>query len=365
MSSLLPIHGGSIPSTRSWTDILPTNSYPFHNALSPIVSTLFTGSAIVVKSSEQTAFSASYFISIARNALAACNHSPNLVQSVICWPQTANHLTSHPGISHITFIGSRAVAHQVCASAAKALTPVCVELGGKDPAIILDDLSPYDLEHKVLPILMKGIFVSAGQNCIGIERIIALPRSYEILLPLLEKRIRDLRVGTTFPPAPLSSASLNPNNRNNNVGFGHDGGNNDSIDIGPLISPQPIPHLHSLIRSAVSMGATLHVGGPDDQTHRLSNTHYFSPSLLSSLQPDMPISQQELFAPIALLFPATSLTHAISIANSTPFALGASVFGTSSTDLETCTTEIKAGMVSVNDFGAYYATGMPFGGVKG
>ncbi|KAL8714964.1 MAG: hypothetical protein Q9225_006472 [Loekoesia sp. 1 TL-2023] len=86
-------------------------NYPFHNALSPIISALFTGSALLLKPSEQTAFSSSYFISIARNALSACSHSPNLIQSLVCWPQTANHLTSHPGISHITFIGSRSVAH--------------------------------------------------------------------------------------------------------------------------------------------------------------------------------------------------------------------------------------------------------------
>ncbi|KAL9591705.1 MAG: hypothetical protein Q9179_007454 [Wetmoreana sp. 5 TL-2023] len=114
-------------------------NYPFHNALSPIISTLFTGSALLLKSSEQVAFSSHYFTSIARTALSACGHSPHLIQSLICWPQTANHLTSHPGISHVTFIGSRSIAHTVCASAAKALTPVCVELGGKDPAVILDD----------------------------------------------------------------------------------------------------------------------------------------------------------------------------------------------------------------------------------
>ncbi|KAL8902965.1 MAG: hypothetical protein Q9171_007550, partial [Xanthocarpia ochracea] len=165
------------------------DSYPFHNALSPIISTLFTGSALVVKSSEQTAFSATYFTSVARNALSACGHSSNLIQSVVCWPQTANHLTSHPDISHITFIGCRPIAHIVCASAAKALIPVCVELGGKDPALVLDSISDYDLEHKTVPILMKGTFISSGQNCIGIERIIACPRSYDRLIPLLEKQI--------------------------------------------------------------------------------------------------------------------------------------------------------------------------------
>ncbi|KAL8896207.1 MAG: hypothetical protein Q9207_007816, partial [Kuettlingeria erythrocarpa] len=170
--------------------VLHTNeltSYPFHNALSPVISTLFTGSALILKPSESTAFSSAYFISIARHALSALNHPPNLVQSLPMWPSTANHLTSHPGISHITFIGSRPVAHAVCTSAAKSLIPVCVELGGKDPAIILDSVSPPDLEHKVVPILMRGIFTSAGQNCIGIERIIACPRSYSLLIPLLER----------------------------------------------------------------------------------------------------------------------------------------------------------------------------------
>ncbi|KAL8644851.1 MAG: hypothetical protein Q9210_007039, partial [Variospora velana] len=188
-------------------------NYPFHNALSPIISTLFTGSALLLKPSESTAFSSAYFTSIARSALTACSHSPYLIQSLPCWPSTANHLTSHPGISHITFIGSRPVAHAVCASASGSLTPVCVELGGKDPTVLLDSLSPHRLEHHVLPILMKGIFTSAGQNCIGIERIIALPNTYALLLPLLTTRIQNLRLGSS-----LHSSS------NNNT-------NNETIDI--------------------------------------------------------------------------------------------------------------------------------------
>ncbi|KAL8728692.1 MAG: hypothetical protein Q9181_005265, partial [Wetmoreana brouardii] len=314
-------------------------NYPFHNALSPIISTLFTGSALLLKSSEQTAFSSHYFSSIARTALSACGHSPHLVQSLICWPQTANHLTSHPEISHITFIGSRSIANAVCASAAKALTPVCVELGGKDPAVILDDLSPYELEHKVVPILMKGIFTSAGQNCIGIERIIALPRSYNLLIPILESRIRNLRIGSAL--------------------------HEEDIDIGALISSSRFPHLTSLIQSAVSAGADLLVGGSPYTHPQHPKGHYFTPTLLTNVTTSMQIAQEELFAPIALLMRASTPSHAIEIANSTPYALGASIFGNNTHDLETCTTRLKAGMVSVNDFGAYYATGLPFGGTKG
>ncbi|KAL8994883.1 MAG: hypothetical protein Q9188_006943, partial [Gyalolechia gomerana] len=327
-------------------------NYPFHNALSPIISTLFTGSALLLKSSEQTAFSSSYFTSIARNALSACSHSPNLIQSVVCWPQTANHLTSHPGISHITFIGSRSVAHTVCASAAKALNPVCVELGGKDPAIILDSITPSELENKVLPILMRGIFTSAGQNCIGIERIIACPRSYNLLIPLLETRIRNLRLGPSLP----STNTTNDTNTDNDI----------ITDIGPLISSSRFPQLQSLISSAVFQGAYLHCGGKPYIHPTHPHGHYFTPTLLSAITPKMPIAQTELFAPICLLMLASCPAHAISIANSTPYALGASVFGSpSDPDIDTCVSGIQAGMVSVNDFGAYYATGLPFGGVKG
>ena len=345
---------------RRSNELISTNSYPFHNALSPIISTLFTGSAILVKSSEQTAFSANYFTSIARNALSACGHSPNLVQSLVCWPQTANHLTSHPGISHITFIGSRPVAHIVCASAAKALIPVCVELGGKDPAVVLDSVSDYDLEHKVVPILMKGIFTSSGQNCIGIERIIACPRLYDRLITLLTKQIRGLRLGSALPPP---SHSEKEQDTTNNA--------HENIDIGAMISPASFPYLTSLISSAISSGATLQAGTGKPHTHPVHpQGHYFSPTLLTGITKDMPIAATELFAPIALLMRASNTENAIEIANSTPHALGASVFGNPSSssnksDMEKCVREIKAGMISINDFGAYYAVGLPFGGRGG
>ncbi|KAL8755017.1 MAG: hypothetical protein Q9184_004927 [Pyrenodesmia sp. 2 TL-2023] len=329
-------------------------NYPFHNAFSPIISTLFTGSALILKPSESTAFSSAYFTSIARHAISALHHNPNLIQSLSMWPSTANHLTSHPGISHITFIGSRPVAHTVCASAAKSLTPVCVELGGKDSAIILDSVSPSELEQKVVPILMRGIFTSAGQNCIGIERIIACPRSYSLLLLLLEHRIKNLRLGSSLPSPTDFTDPTNQNQEHENV------------DIGPLISSARFPFLSQTISSAVAQDAKLHCGGTPYIHPKYPQGHFFAPTFLSSVTPDMTIASTELFAPIAVLMRASDASDAIRIANSTPYALGASFFGApSDPNVERCVKEVKAGMVSVNDFGAYYATGLPFGGVKG
>ena len=154
-------------------------------------------------------------------------------QSVMCWPEVAPHLTSHPGIAHITFIGSRPVAHHVAASASKSLTPLCIELGGKDAAIILDDTRNIE---SVSSVLMRGVFQSCGQNCVGIERIIATPKSYPQLVRILESRISKLRLGSILD----------------------DG---TGIDCGAIISDAQFGRLEELVADAVKHGARLLVGG--------------------------------------------------------------------------------------------------------
>ena len=315
-------------------------NYPFHNFISPVISALFTGNAIVVKPSEQTCWSADYFLRIIRGALVACGHSQELVQSVVCLPETADHLTSHPKIRHITFIGSRNVAFKVCASAAKSLTPVTVELGGKDPAVVLDDARTLRSLEDLCAILMRGTFQSAGQNCIGFERVIAQPKAYARILQIVEPKIRALRLGSIT------------------LGTG-------TVDMGSMISDRSFDRLEYLIQAAVDSGATLHCGGYRYKHPKYPNGHYFQPTLISGVTSDMQIAQTELFAPIFLLMRADTITDAVDLANSTSYGLGASVFGHSRSDVDYCVKNIQAGMVAVNDFGAYYACSLPFGGVKG
>ncbi|PYH94279.1 aldehyde dehydrogenase-like protein C21C3 [Aspergillus ellipticus CBS 707.79] len=326
---------GVVSACVSW-------NYPFHNFISPVISAIFAGNAIVVKPSEQTAWSSAFFLEVIRGALSSCGHSRDLVQSIVCLPAVADHLTSHPDISQLTFIGSKPVAHKVCESAAKALTPVTVELGGKDPALVLDDPRTVNEIPAIASILMRGVFQSAGQNCIGVERIIALPGVYDKLLSLVSERIKPLRLGSVL----LDSPTTTP-------------------DVGAMISPASFDRLESLIADAVHHGARLIHGGSrfSHPTHPLG--HYFTPTLLADVTPSMRIAQTELFAPVFLLMRASSVTHAISIANSTDYGLGASVFGYNQSDIALCISSIKSGMVSVNDFGSYYAVQLPFGGVKG
>lgn len=323
---------GVVAALVSW-------NYPFHNLMGPIISAIFSGNGIVVKVSEQTAWSSSYFLDIARGALSVHGHDPELVQMVACWPETAGHLTSHPGISHITFIGSQTVAHHVAASAAKSLTPVVAELGGKDPFIVLESAGGRkdgDLP-RIRDIILRGTFQAAGQNCIGIERVISSGAVYDRLIEMLEPRVKAIRLG---PDA----------------------------DMGAMISDASFTRLEELIAEAVSQGARLLAGGKRYAHPDHPKGHYFQPTLLVDVTPSMRIAQNECFAPVLTMLRAksSSAEDILAVANAPDFGLGASVHGSERDPaLQPIVRGLKAGMVAVNDFAAYYAVQLPFGGVAG
>ncbi|KAI4860303.1 ALDH-like protein [Hypoxylon rubiginosum] len=319
---------GVVAALVSW-------NYPFHNLLGPIISSIFAGNGVVVKVSEQTCWSAAYYTMIARGALVAHGHDPQLIQSVVCWPQTAGHLTSHPGIGHLTFIGSRPVCHQVAASAAKSLTPVVAELGGKDAAVILDSAEP-DL-GRIVDILMRGTFQASGQNCIGIERIIAAPGVYDKLVAMLEPRVKALRLGL-------------------------------DLDVGAMVSDVSFARLEALVDDAVSRGARLLAGGRRYVHPDHPSGFYFTPTLLVDVTPAMAVASEECFGPIMTILraPSSAAPDLLALANAPDFGLGASVWGRDADPvLKEVVSGIRAGGVAVNDFAVFYAVQLPFGGVGG
>lgn len=210
-------------------------------------------------------------------------------------------------------------------------------MGGKDAAIILDDVPNI---KALSSLLMRGVFQSASQNCIGIERMVVLPKLYSTLVEILEERIRKLRPGSVL-----------------------DG---DEVDCGAMISAVGFDKLESWIEDAVKKGARCLVGGKRLIHPKYPQGHYFSPTLLVDVTEDMLIAQNETFAPICVLMRAKDVTHAIHLANSTEYGLGGSVFGRNKRNLDRVVREFKSGMVSVNDFGVYYLNqSLPFGGVRG
>lgn len=320
---------GLVAALVSW-------NYPFHNFISPVITALFSGNAVLVKVSEQVAWSATYFTAVARGALVACGHDPALVQTVVCWPQTAGYITSHPAIRHITFIGSRAVCQKVAASAAKPLTPVVAELGGKDASVVLDSVSEGDLP-RVVGTLMRGTFQASGQNCIGIERIIAGPKVYDKLVGMLEPRVRALRLGPEG-------------------------------DMGAMISDANFGRLEGLVGDAILKGARVLVGGKRYTHPDHPSGLYFAPTLVADVTAAMEISREECFGPIMVLMRAESgkAEDLLALANAPEYGLGSSVYGSERDPaLGKVVTGLQAGMVAVNDFAAFAAVQLPFGGVRG
>ncbi|KAI0800757.1 meiotic sister-chromatid recombination aldehyde dehydrogenase [Fomes fomentarius] len=325
---------GVVAAIVSW-------NYPLHNAWSPIIAALFAGNSVVLKCSENVVWSTQWFVQAIKECLKACGHDEELVQLVCCYPEEAPALTKSPFIRHITFIGSERVGRIVAQDATEYLTPVTLELGGKDPAILLPST---DLE-KYASLLMRGIYQNAGQNCIGIERILVHESQYDDLFHLLTERAEKLRPGHSLKSPGDGIAPV--------------------ADVGAMISGERFPGLQQAIQDAVNQGATLTVGGEPWTHPYLEKGSYFKPTLLGDVNPDAAIAQSELFAPIGLIIKYETVEQAIEIANSTRYGLGASVFGPVR---ETClkvAKRLQCGMVAINDFGVFYlCQDLPFGGTK-
>ncbi|KAJ7739684.1 meiotic sister-chromatid recombination aldehyde dehydrogenase [Mycena maculata] len=318
---------GVVAAIVSW-------NYPLHNAWSPIIASLFAGNAIVLKCSEHVFWSTQWFVAAIRKCLSACGHDPELVQLVCCFPEQADALTRSPRIKHITFIGSETVGRKIAIAATDHLTPVTLELGGKDPAIILEGT---DLQ-KWASIWMRGIFQNVGQNCIGIERVIVHQSQHNELYDLLQKRVEMLRLGPVLAPT--------------------DTGFVNTVDSGAMISRDRFESLANVIQEANDQGADVH-GGAQYQHVYQDKGYYFQPTIVGPVTPAMRIAQEELFAPVATLMPYDTLEEAIDIANGTRYGLGASVFGPSQDLCVEVAKQLECGMVSVNDFGVFYVRAWP------
>ncbi|GAA6046801.1 hypothetical protein JCM3770_005649 [Rhodotorula araucariae] len=317
---------GVVAALVSW-------NYPLHNALGPIVAALAAGDAIVVKPSEQVAWSSLIFIDAVRSCLRACGEDPELVQIVVTLPESVEALTGDPRIKHITFIGSEEVGKKVALKAAEVGTPVLLELGGKDPAVLCPSA---DLKY-FADTWMRGVFQSGGQNCIGTERFLVHSSLYESFVSTMRERISALELGDVLSPSAAGQ----------------------QIDVGAMISDRLFSDLEGLIAQAVKEGARCLVGG---KRADVSAGHFFQPTLLVDVTPSMAIAQQEIFAPVMTVMSYETLDEAIALANGTRYGLGAAVFGRSQTECRYVMDRLECGMVCSNVF--YLNQSLPFGGAK-
>ncbi|KAJ2797310.1 Meiotic Sister-Chromatid recombination aldehyde dehydrogenase [Coemansia guatemalensis] len=320
---------GLVAALVSW-------NYPFHNTVGPIISALFSGNAIVVKASEHVAWSMTYWEQMVRRALNVCGHDPELVQFVTGFADIGTALTSSPLIDHITFIGSPEVGKLVMRSASENLTPVTLELGGKDCAIVFADA---DLSQ-CLPVLMRSVIQNASQNCIGIERILIQEQIYDKVVEEMSRRMKAVRVGSILDDGP------------------------NKVDCGAMVLPNCFDRLEALITDAVNKGARCLVGGHRYAHPDHSKGQYFEPTLLVDVTPDMDITFNETFGPIMVLMKFSTEQDGLKKVHSSPYGLGSSVFSGDRARGRRVALKLRTGMANVNDFGVnYICQSLPFGGV--
>jgi acyl-CoA reductase-like NAD-dependent aldehyde dehydrogenase len=305
--------------------ISPWN-YPFSIAATETLGALVTGNAVVLKPSE---FTPLIGLELQRLLLAA-GLNPDLMQVVIGEGPSGAALIDAP-IDKLIFTGSVATGKRVAESAARKLLPVVLELGGKDPMIVLDDA---DLEIASSGALW-GAFMNAGQTCLSVERCYVHRSLYEKFLEACSNKIAKLRVG-------------------NGIG--------SEVEVGPLIHERQLRIVDEHVRDAVLHGARLLQGGK-----RLTELgpNFYAPTLLADVTRDMRIIREETFGPVLPVVPFGTDDEAIRLANDSDFGLAASVWTTNRSRGEAMAKQIKAGTVMINDvISCFGIAEAPHGGFK-
>jgi acyl-CoA reductase-like NAD-dependent aldehyde dehydrogenase len=309
--------------------ICPWN-FPFHNLFCPVIPALFAGNAVVAKISEWSSWSGADFVAIWQDALEKHGHSRDLVQIVTGYGETGANLVSS-GVDKVFFTGSPGTGKKVMAEASEKLTPVVLELGGKDPMIVCDDANL----SQVADAAMLGVFTACGQMCVGVERIYVFDEVYEPLLRALQQRVSALRQG---PPL---------------------GG--ELVDIGATTMPDQLDKIQALVDDAIAKGARALVGG---HRNRSLPGQFFEATLLVDVDHDMRIAKEECFGPVMTVIRVRNEDHLMQLVNDVPYGLGASVFTRDRKRADRIASRIRSGMAVANDYGiAYMVQALPFGGV--
>ena len=237
-------------------------------------------------------------------------------------------LTEHPLVAKVSFTGSTPVGKGIARAAADRLTRVTLELGGKNPAIVLKDAD----QQQVIEGLMAGSFLNQGQVCAASSRIYIEAPIFDNLVAGFEQAVKSLSVGP---------------------------GMDATTQINPLVSRQHRDKVASYLQDAKAKNAELISGatGPDAQGF------YIPPTLVINPDAALNLSREEVFGPVVNLIRVKDAEDALHQANDTDFGLTASLWTTSLQTAMAYTPRIQAGTVWVNSHTLIDAN-MPFGGVK-
>ncbi len=285
---------------------------------------LVCGNTVVFKPSSDTPLCACEVV----KALVKAGVPPGALNMVTGPAQTVGEaIVKHSRIGGLSFTGSKATGEWITKNA--GLKKVGLELGGKNPIIVMDDA---DLELAVEGILW-GAFGTTGQRCTAASRVIAHRKIRQRLLSALVTRARMLRLG----PGVLRTS-----------------------DVGPLINKAAQEKAAKYVGIGIAEGARLLCGG----NKPAGKGFFFKPTIFDNVEPDMRIAQEEIFGPVLSVIECDSLDSAIEIANSVEYGLSSSIYTRDVSAAFRAIEGIDAGLTYVNSSTIGSEVHLPFGGVK-
>ena len=303
--------------------ISPWN-YPFSTPASETLAALVTGNAVVLKPSELTPLVALKL----EELLHAAGVPRDIFQVVIGDGATGSALVNSP-VDKIVFTGSVGTGRRIAEAAAPRFLPVVLELGGKDPTIVLDDA---DLDTASSGVVW-GAFMNSGQTCLSIERCYVHRSVHDRFVEACVAKAGRLRVGN---------------------------GANPETEIGPMIHERQIQTVEAHVKDAVARGAKVLCGGT-----RLPElgASFYAPTVLTGVTHAMRIMKEETFGPVLPIMPFAADSEAIRLANDSVYGLAASVWTGSRARGEVIARRLRAGTVMVNDsISAFAISEAPHGG---
>jgi acyl-CoA reductase-like NAD-dependent aldehyde dehydrogenase len=305
--------------------ISPWN-YPFSIPATETLTALVAGDAVVLKPSEFTSLVALELESL----LHAAGVPKNVFQVVVGDGATGPALIRSQ-IDKLVFTGSVATGKRIAAAAAERLLPLVLELGGKDPMLVLDDA---DVEV-ASSAAVWGAFLNAGQTCLSVERCYVHRSLYDAFVKVCVEKTKKLKVG-----------------------YGFDRG----TDVGPMIHDRQLRIVESHVEDAVARGARILAGG--SRIPELGR-NFYQPTVLADVTQEMRIMREETFGPVLPIMAFDSDEEALRLANDSEYGLAASVWTGDRARGERLARRIQAGTVMVNDVVSCFGISeAPHGGVK-
>ncbi|HST54743.1 MAG TPA: aldehyde dehydrogenase family protein [Solirubrobacteraceae bacterium] len=301
-------------------------NYPLTNSFGDCVPALAAGNSVILKPSEVTPLTSM----LLSEGLRECGIPEHVFQVATGRGQAGAALTEQ--VDMIMFTGSTPTGRKVAEAAARRLIPASLELGGKDPMIVLADA---DLE-RAANVATYYSMQNSGQTCISIERVYVEAPVYDEFVAKVTDKVRALRQGRP------------------------DGGPG-TVEVGAMTFPPQVDLVEDHVNDAIAKGARAVVGGHRGPGPGL----FFEPTVLVDVDHTMKVMTVETFGPTLPIMKVADADEAVRLANDSPFGLGASVFSSDTTKGEAIARRVDAGAVCVNDaIVNYTALELPMGGVK-